>query len=161
MKMYNESCEMNPPGEWIERKTNIKSGLFWRCIFSTLPENIIQYFECMGNTIKLNETGYGSAYTTLFSIDDVEAEQNFVCTENRLLIIGCGLNGDLITINLLNSRVGYVFHDDLWEENYDVFEEIYVELPFGIEQFLNMAIENKDYPIDGNMAENMENQWYE
>ncbi len=121
--------------------------------FSALPANIIQYFECMGNTISLNKTDYGSAYTTLFSIDGVKVEQNLVCTENRLLVIGYGLNGDLLTMNLSNYKIGYVFHDDLWEENFDTFEEIYVELPFGIEEFLNMAIENKNYPIDGNMAE--------
>ncbi len=63
------------------------------------------------------------------------------------------MNGDLLTVSLLNNKVGYVFHDELMEENFDVFQEIYVEMPFKIEKFIEMAIENKNYPIDGTMAE--------
>lgn len=119
----------------------------------SLPESIIAYLQCMGTTIKLHETAYGSAYTTLFSTKDIKQEQCEICTENGLFIIGSGLNGDLITINLKNQYIGYVFHDELWEEDYDVIEDIYVELPFGIEEFLTMAIAGEEYPIDGSMAE--------
>ena len=71
-----------------------------------------------------------------------------------MLVIGNGLNGDLLTINLKNTHIGYVFHDDLWEENYLNIEDIYCELPFDIEIFLKMVLEGKSYPIDGTMAEN-------
>ena len=123
--------------------------------FSTLPDVLIQYFNCMGQTINLNKTSYGSTYTTLFSVNEIKDEQNEICIENNLLVIGCGLNGDLLTFNLNNSKLGYVLHDELREELFDVFDDIYVEMPFGIEEFLEMAIENSNYPIDGTMAENL------
>ena len=59
----------------------------------------------------------------------------------------------MITINLKNNCVGYVFHDDLWEGNFDTLEDVYVELPFDINSFLEQALLNEDYPIDGTMAE--------
>lgn len=34
-------------------------------------------------------------------------------------------------------------------------EDIYCELPFDIEVFLNMVLEGKTYPINGTMAEKM------
>lgn len=123
--------------------------------FAVLPANMIRYFNCMGETICLNKTIYGSSYTTLFSVDKIKDEQSEICTKNNLLVIGYGLNGDLLTFSLSSKKVGYVFHDELWEETFDVFEDIYVELPFGIEDFLKMAIENRDYPIDGTMAEEL------
>ena len=121
--------------------------------FSILPTNMIQYLNCMGRTISLNKTPYGSAYTTLFSVDEIKNEQYEICTENNLLVIGYGLNGDLLTLNLCNSKVGYVFHDELLEESFELLDDIYVEMPFRIEEFIEMAIENKNYPIDGTMAE--------
>lgn len=121
--------------------------------FFGLPADVIQYLNCMGSPVYLNKTVYGSAYTTLFSIDEMKNEQYEICMENNLLIIGYGLNGDLLTLNLSNSKVGYVFHDELTEESFDEFQEIYVEMPLKIEEFIEMAIENKNYPIDGTMAE--------
>jgi hypothetical protein len=123
--------------------------------FSALPISVMQYLKCMGITIALNKTLFGSAYTTLFSVDEIKEEQHSVCTANNLLVIGCGLNGDLLTVNLSNSKVGYVFHDELWDETYEMFEDIYVEMPFEIEEFIRKAIENKNYPIDATMAEEL------
>lgn len=65
------------------------------------------------------------------------------------------MNGDLLTLNLCNSKVGYVFHDELLEESFELLDDIYVEMSFRIEEFIEMAIENKNYPIDGTMAEKM------
>ena len=71
------------------------------------------------------------------------------------MVIGYGLNGDLLTLSLSNNKVGYVFHDELWEKTFEIFEDIYVEMPFEIEEFIEMAIENENYPIDGTMAERL------
>ena len=121
--------------------------------FARFPANIIQYFNCMGKTISLKKSMYGSANTTLLAIDEVKNEQNEICTANNLVVIGYGLNGDWLTLSLSNNKVGYVFHDELWEMTFEVFEDIYVEMPFEIEEFVKMAIENENYPIDGTMAE--------
>ncbi len=123
--------------------------------YSKFPSDIISYLNCMGREIKINVTAYGSACTTLYSIDEIKLEQNEICTANNLLVVGCGLNGDLLTINVSNSKVGYVFHDELWEEIYDEFEDIYVEMQLSIEEFIRMALEDRNYPIDGFMAEEM------
>ena len=104
---------------------------------------------------KYHETNYGSAWTTLYNIKDLVEHQHPACNKNDLLVIGNGLNGDLLTINLRNNHIAYVFHDDLWEENYLNIEDVYCELPFDIEVFLNMVLEGKTYPIDGTMAEKM------
>lgn len=124
-------------------------------LFQSLPESIADYLKYMGKTIKLHETEYGSAWTVLYNIEEIQNCQETICSKNNLLVIGSGLNGDLLTINLKNCHIGYIFHDDLWEENYDKIEDIYCELPFGIETFLHMAFEDDSYPIDGTMAEEM------
>ena len=126
--------------------------------FMSIPNNVKEYLNCMGKTIKWHITQYGSAWTTLYSINDLMDYQETVCSDNNLLVIGNGLNGDIITINLKNSHVGYIFHDDLWEDNYSTIEDIYRELPFRIETFLQMVFETESYPIDGTMAEEMISQ---
>lgn len=107
----------------------------------------------LSKTIKLHKTSYGSAYTILYTIDKLKEEQYDVCLKNRLFVIGNGLNGDLLTINLNNLNVGYVFHSDLIEENYSTIDDIYIELPFSIDEFLKIAISTMDYPFDGTRAE--------
>ena len=126
--------------------------------FMSIPNNVKEYLNCMGKTIKWHITQYGSAWTTLYSINDLMDYQETVCSDNNLLVIGNGLNGDIITINLKNSHVGYIFHDDLWEDNYSTIEDIYRELPFRIETFLQMVFETESYPMDGTMAEEMISQ---
>ena len=101
----------------------------------SLSEKVTEYLQCMGKTIKLHET-------------DLIDNQHPVCNEKNLLIIGHLLNGDLLTINLKNEHIGYIFHDDLWEENYLNIEDIYCELQFDIEIFLKTILEEKIYPID-------------
>ena len=91
-------------------------------LFQSLPESIADYLICMGKTIKLHETEYGSAWTVLYNIEEIQNCQETICSKNNLLVIGSGLNGDLLTINLKNCHIGYIFHDDLWEENYDKME---------------------------------------
>lgn len=119
-----------------------------------LTPSAAEYLSCMGNAVALHITPNGSAYTLLYSVRDIKEEQHPICTANNLLIIGNGLNGDLLAINLANDNVGYVFHDDLEEENFDELADIYAELPFGIERFLEMALSGGDYPKDGYDAEN-------
>lgn len=48
-----------------------------------------------------------------------------------------------------------MFHDELWEGDYEKIQDIYVELPFKIDVFLSMAISRKDYPMDGNVTDDM------
>ena len=112
----------------------------------------------MGVDLKFYVSPYGVAKTSLFGINKIieEAfcEENHPCINFGYLIIGSGPNGDMLCVNCKSGLVGYVFHDDLWEENYDFFEDIYIELPISIEQFIKLVIYSKnDYPFDGFEAE--------
>lgn len=124
-------------------------------LFKPYPEKVTNYLKCMGKEIKLHRTEHGGAWTTLYNVNDIISSQEPICSEKNLLIIGNGLNGDLLTINLKNNHAGYIFHDDLYEENYTSIEEIYCELSFDIETFIEIALESETYPIDGTMAEQM------
>lgn len=135
-------------------QTDISDILF----FKSFSEKLKNYLSCMGKTIRLHVTEYGSAWTTLYSVKEIMDEQETICGEKGLLIIGFGLNGDFLTVNLQNNHVGYLFHDDLWEGTYESLEEIYCEMPFEIDAFIKMALEDETYPIDGTDAENFVNQ---
>ncbi len=128
------------------KQVDISNNLFLMSL--TLSEKVTEYLQCMGKTIKLHETKYGSIWVTLYNAKDLIDNQYPVCNEKNLLIIGHLLNGDLLTINLKNEHIGYVFHDDLWEENYSSIEDIYCELLLDIEIFLKIILEDKIYPID-------------
>ena len=81
----------------------------------SLPDNIKDYLKCMGKTIKWHETQFGSAWTTLYSVNDIMNCQETICRENNLLVIGNGLNGDLLTINLKNNYIGLFFMMICWK----------------------------------------------
>ena len=120
--------------------------------------DIMKYLSCMGKRIDFYKSSYGTALTLLYSIKDILEEDfcdlNKPCIENGYLIIGSGPNGDLLCVNCVSGFIGYAFHDDLWDKTFDSFEDIYVELPLLIEQFIDMVINKKnDYPFDGNTAE--------
>jgi len=137
-----------------EHKINFTSAaVFEEDLGLKLTQSAAEYLSCMGNAVALHTTPNGSSCTLLYSVRDINEEQHPICTANNLLIIGNGLNGNLLVINLSNDNVGYIFHDDLEEENFDELADIYAEMPFGIERFLEMALGGGDYPIDGRAAE--------
>lgn len=123
-----------------------------------VSNDILDYLSCMGIDLPFYVSSYGTAKTYLYSIKSIinEAfcEENYPCMDHGYLIIGSGPNGDLLCVNCSTGLIGYAFHDDLWDKTYDAFEDIYIELPLSIEQFLNSVIYEKDeYPFDGFEAE--------
>lgn len=121
-------------------------------------EYIKAYLSCMGENVLINKICEGMADTYLYDVNDIVdnvfEEYNLPCLENGYLNIGCGPNGDLLCLNCKSGLVGYAFHDSLWEKTYENFDEIYVELPFNIGQFIMLAITDKEhYPVDGYYAE--------
>lgn len=85
--------------------------------------------------------------------DNNTYESNIKCISERLLIIGSGLNGDLIVFDLNNLKVGYVFHDDLWEDDSINPRDILVSLNCTIGQFYYNLMIDGDFPVDGLQAE--------
>lgn len=85
--------------------------------------------------------------------DNNTYESNIKCISERLLIIGSGLNGDLIVFDLNNLKVGYVFHDDLWEDDSANPRDILVSLNCTIGKFFYKSMIDEDFPVDGLQAE--------
>ncbi|RNB92492.1 hypothetical protein EDM56_02010 [Brevibacillus fluminis] len=80
-------------------------------------------------------------------------EQNRRCMDARLLIIGSGLNGDFVVLDVENLKVGYVFHDELWEDELVNPRDIHINLNCSIGEFYYYHITVHDFPVDGYEAE--------
>lgn len=79
-------------------------------------------------------------------------EENRPCVEHGFLIVGSGLNGDPIALELSAGKMAFVSHDLLWERDYEAFEQCVVRSPFGFDDFWRAALENEDFPVDSHDA---------
>ena len=75
-------------------------------------------------------------------------DENSPCIENGFLIIGSGLNGDPIALELETRTVAFISHDKLWEEDYDSFDEVVVRTPLPFDEFWLAAWEDPEFPCD-------------
>ncbi len=84
-------------------------------------------------------------------INDIKTEnldpQNIECIKSGYLIIGSGLNSDPIIYSLATKTVGYVSHDELWEEEDRDIEEIVSITSYDIPSFFAKAVEDT-FPVD-------------
>ena len=88
------------------------------------------------------------------NLPDFNSEpENKNCIENGYLIIGSGLNGDLIVTNIKNMNVGFVFHDELWENPKVDFNRILIDMKCKIDEFYYNSIFKENYPVDAYQAE--------
>lgn len=76
-------------------------------------------------------------------------EENRRCLLSGLLIIGSGRNGDWVVVDLNTLKVGYVFHDELWENEEVDVRDIFVSLDCSIGEFYHNIVTVNDYPVDG------------
>jgi hypothetical protein len=80
--------------------------------------------------------------------------QNFNCIRSGLLIVGCGLNGDPVIINMKTLNMGFVFHDRLWGEPSVDALSICVDTGLSIGEFYSDALARPDrFPADAYEAE--------
>lgn len=77
-----------------------------------------------------------------------QEEENAPCIERGFLIVGSGLNGDPIALEIPTGRMAFVSHDLLWEEGYRVFEECVVRSPLGFHEFWSAAVDDPGFPVD-------------
>lgn len=121
------------------------------------PDDINEYLCIMNNSVKLHVSPYGTAKTYLMSqkeiVEEYRLEELLPIINNNYLMIGFGANGDLICLNLVSGDVTYVFHDILWEESEEPFDEMSISLNMKLEQFLKLAFSREDYPFDAYLAE--------
>jgi hypothetical protein len=80
-------------------------------------------------------------------------EEHKRCIDNGLFIIGHGLNGDLIVLDLNTNEIGYVFHDELWEDEEINPREIHISLECSLPEFYFNSVTIDNYPVDGTEAE--------
>jgi len=99
--------------------------------------------------IKINQI-YLNKFNDL--IEENSDEQNELCLENGFLIIGSGLNGDPIVISIETKKIGYVCHDELWEDEECNFEDIVYVTRLNLSEFYESAQE-KGFPVDIHDAE--------
>lgn len=76
------------------------------------------------------------------------ARQNRPCIRNGFLIIGAGLNGDPIALELATQLIVFVSHDLLWGNDFDSFSECVAASPFGIHEFWKHALTDATFPRD-------------
>ncbi len=101
---------------------------------------------------------FGHIY--LYSVNTLEGEnckeQNKNCIDEGLLIVGSGLNGDPVVIDTKTLKMGFVFHDELWESREVKARSAYIDVGLSIGKFYFDAITKKDtFPVDAYMAEEM------
>lgn len=82
-----------------------------------------------------------------------EEEENVPCIEHGFLILGSGLNGDPVALEIEAGRMAFISHDRLWERDYEHFEECVVRTPLGLDDFWQEAATNPEFPVDSCDAE--------
>lgn len=81
-------------------------------------------------------------------------EENRNCIQEGLLIIGSGLNGDPVVIDMETMTLGFIFHDELWEDTSIKARDVHIDTRLSIGQFYWNAVSQKDdFPVDAYEAE--------
>jgi hypothetical protein len=87
---------------------------------------------------------------------------NAICMERGFLIVGSGLNGDPIAVELSSEKMAFLSHDILFESTYDDFEDGVVEFeecllrtPLGFHEFWQGASDVPNFPRDSYDAEEL------
>lgn len=93
----------------------------------------------------------------LYRLSEIDGENddgpNQRCLEHGFLIVGAGLNGDPVVVELSTRRMAFVAHDELWEEPDAEFEGMVVQTPLDFDEFWTRAQCDPDFPRDCRDAE--------
>ncbi len=105
-----------------------------------------QRHACYSSFVKFGHNTFNSPTELKW---ENEEDQNRKIYEKGLLIVGSGLNGDPIVINMKNGNMGFLCHDILWETEDEInLEEIYIELNETFGSFYYQSITNPNFPVD-------------
>lgn len=130
-----------------------------------LNEDCIAFLRANGVSedlvVTLNACAFASPLRVgrlwLSCLADAEREnlddQNAPCIRNGLLIVGSGLNGDPIAIELQTGKMAFISHDMLWEGDYESFDEVVARSPLTFEEFWLAALADPDFPRDSYAAD--------
>lgn len=136
-----------------------------------VTDKTLDFFKKIGLNIELIEFFKEFSYLKTIDFDGISflrindirtenlEEQNNEIYKNNLLIIGSGMNGDPIVLNFETMKMGYVFHDQLWEnEKIENLNAIYIDLGLSIGEFFYKKMTEEEFPIDAYDAEEYVNK---
>lgn len=70
----------------------------------------------------------------------------------NLLLVGSGLNGDMVALDLLDYRIGILFHDYFWEKPEEDPRKYLIKMNCSLGQFYWNSAFVEDYPVDAHEA---------
>ncbi len=132
--------------EWPIKEEPDQAILDWLAKIG-LDTNLIEELAACSRygPIKVNKI-YLNRFNSM--IEENLDEQNKKCIDNGYLIIGSGLNGDPIVLSIESEMIGYVSHDELWEDDeYSGFKDILEMTTLNIFEFYKNAFSD-DFPVD-------------
>jgi len=68
--------------------------------------------------------------------------------QTNLLLVGSGLSGDMVVIDLLDYQAGILFHDYFWEEPIQDPRKYLIKMECSLGQFYWNSVSVENYPID-------------
>jgi hypothetical protein len=117
-----------------------------------IPQELVEVLKnfCYSNSILFGNI----SFREVNDIEEFNSEESISCIENGLLVIGSGMNGDPVVIDVNTFIVGFVFHDELWEKPEVNARDIFVPTEHSLGDFYHNAVFKKDtFPVDAYMAE--------
>ena len=139
--------------EGLSRRTDLppKERLSDRCLDYARERGVpLRLIETLDAYAYAGPIRIGPVWLSRLSEFDIEndTEENAPCLQHGFLIVGSGLNGDPIAVELASGNMSFIAHDVLWERDYDRFEECVVRTPLGFEEFWARAVDAADFPRD-------------
>ena len=137
-----------------------------RPIRETLSATTLEFFERRSVPSELQDFLTANSFDRPFQVGHIYydrtndmarenlEEENRNCIQEGLLIIGSGLNGDPVVVDMETFTVGFVFHDELWEDTSIKARSIYIDTGLSVGEFYWEAATQKDnFPKDAYQAE--------
>jgi hypothetical protein len=92
-------------------------------------------------------------HLTLYAFAELPKQNrkpNHYALRNGFLVMGNGLNGDPVAVELSNGKVAFLAHDVLWtfDPDCNAFEDCVARSKLDIDTFWTRALTNDDFPVD-------------
>lgn len=142
---FDSAIEQSPSNRW---KVAVPDTVMSWLREIGVSDDLVGFFQRHSYTswIEVGQVSFNSVSELVRENMD---PQNHAVYKSGLLIIGSGLNGDPIVVNLSNGKVGYLCHDELWEsETSPDIASLHCELPYSLGDFYLGAVISEDFPVD-------------
>lgn len=114
----------------------------------SIEENILSFFKEFSYNEEI-EIGQFSYYQANCLKKNFTWEDDFKrAIESDLLLVGSGISGDIIAVDLLDFQTGILFHDYFWERPGENPRKFLIGMNCSLGQFYLNSVQIPDYPID-------------